>query len=334
MTLFGTKSPLVFVFTFWICLSAIAQNKPILVIHGGAGTIERGMLSDSLELEIKSALQKALDTGYGIMSDGGTAVDAVEATLMVLEDSPHFNAGKGSVMTKKGNHELDASIMDGKDLNAGAVTGVSKVKNPISAARGVMDKSPHVMFAGRGADEFAKTLKLELVPNAYFTTPRIRKNWKHSQIKEGRIAPAEKKFSKFGTVGCVALDGDGNIAAGTSTGGMMNKANSRIGDSPIIGAGTYADNNTCGVSSTGHGEYFIRIGVAKEISDQMEFGNKTLKEAVNHTIHNKLSNMDALGGVIALDRDGNIEMVFNTPGMYRGYKTDSENKVLIYGKDD
>lgn len=334
MTLFGTKPSLLFAFILCFYLSGTAQKSPALVIHGGAGTIERGMLSDSLESEIKSALQQALNAGYRVLSDGGTAVDAVETALMILEDSPHFNAGKGSVMTKKGTHEMDASIMDGSDLNAGAVTGVATVKNPIRAARGVMDKSPHVMFAGSGAEDFAKTLNLETVPNSYFTTPRVKKNWKESQIKQGDSTPAEKKFSKFGTVGCVALDGDGNIAAGTSTGGMMNKANSRIGDSPIIGAGTYADNNTCGVSSTGHGEYFIRIGVAKEISDQMEFGNKTLKEAVDHTIHKKLTGMDALGGVIALDKDGNIEMVFNTPGMYRGYKTEGENKVLIYGKED
>ncbi|MCA1761415.1 MAG: isoaspartyl peptidase/L-asparaginase, partial [Flavobacteriales bacterium] len=200
MDIFGTKSPLLFAFIFCIYLNSNAQNKPALVIHGGAGTIERGMLSDSLEREIKSALQEALDAGYRVLNDGGTAVDAVETTLMVLEDSPHFNAGKGSVMTKKGTHEMDASIMDGSDLEAGAVTGVTTVKNPIRAARGVMDKSPHVMFAGSGAEDFAKTLNLEIVPNAYFTTPRIKKNWKESQIKQGDSTPAEKKFSKFGTV--------------------------------------------------------------------------------------------------------------------------------------
>ncbi|NEN24522.1 isoaspartyl peptidase/L-asparaginase [Cryomorpha ignava] len=307
-------------------------NRPAIVIHGGAGTIERHLLSDSLETIIRTALQDALNAGYAVLENGGTAVDAVEATITLLENCPEFNAGKGAVMTDVGTHELDASIMDGSDLNAGAVAGVKTVKSPILAARTVMVRSPHVMLAGEGAEEFAKQEGLEMVDNTYFTTPRIQKRWDESHKGEGSNVP-KSKFSKFGTVGCVALDKDGNIAAGTSTGGMMNKKYGRIGDSPIIGAGTYADNETCGVSCTGHGEYFIRIGVAKEISDQMKFGKKTLKEAAEYTVNEHLSGMNAQGGIIAMDKDGNFELVFNTPGMYRGYKNATDEKVMIYGDE-
>ena len=326
-------------FTLILLLAALSGNvfcqgktKPVIVIHGGAGTIERGLLTDSTETLIRTALAEALDVGYAILDRGGSAVEAVEATITVLESCPEFNAGKGAVMTDIGTHELDASIMDGSDLNAGAVAGVKTIKSPINAARAVMAKSPHVMLAGAGAEEFAKSEGLEMVDNSYFTTDRIQKTWDAYHKAEGNNE-AKSRFSKFGTVGCVALDSNGNIAAGTSTGGMMNKKYGRIGDSPIIGAGTYADNETCGVSCTGHGEYFIRIGVAKEISDQMKFGNKTLKEAAEYTVNKRLGDMNALGGIIALDKDGNFELLFNTPGMYRGYKNAIDEKVMIYGDE-
>ena len=307
-------------------------NRPVIIIHGGAGTIERHLLTDSLDNVIRAALQDALNTGYAVLDNGGTAVDAVEATILVLENCPEFNAGIGAVMTEAGTHELDASIMDGSDLNAGAVAGVRTVKSPIRAARTVMYRSPHVMLAGDGAEEFAKQQGLEIVNNSYFTTPGIQQRWQQSNNGKGSTEP-KSKFSKFGTVGCVALDMDGNIAAGTSTGGLMNKKYGRIGDSPIIGAGTYADNETCGVSCTGHGEYFIRVGVAKEISDQMKFGNKTLKEAAEYTVMEHLGGMNGQGGIIAIDKDGNFEFVFNTPGMYRGFKNASGEKVMIYGDE-
>jgi|SRR5690554_3194219 len=326
-------------FAFLITMFTLTGNmvgqkttQPVIVIHAGAGTIARGLLTDSTELLIRSALQEALDAGYKVLADGGTSMDAVEEAILVLENAPHFNAGKGSVMTNIGTHELDASIMDGSNRDAGAVAGVTTVRNPIKAARAVMLKSPHVMLVGEGANKFSKEQGLEQVENSYFTTSSVQKRWEESHKTEGHHSE-NSRFSKFGTVGCVALDQNGNIAAGTSTGGMMNKKYGRIGDSPIIGAGTYADNDNCGVSCTGHGEYFIRIGVAKEISDQMKFGGKTLKEAVDYTLSNSLGGLNAQGGIIALDKDGNFELVFNTPGMYRGFKTAVDQKVMIY-KDE
>jgi beta-aspartyl-peptidase (threonine type) len=304
------------------------KTVPALVIHGGAGTIKKEFLSDSLEAEIRSSLQEALDSGYAVLSAGGTAQDAVSTAIIILENAPHFNAGKGAVMNAEGNHELDASIMVGNDRDAGAIAGATTIKNPILGAIAVMEKTPHVMLAGEGADLLAKEEGLEQVENDYFTTEKVRARWEKLQS-----AVSESEFSKFGTVGAVAIDQDGNIAAGTSTGGMMNKQYNRIGDSPIIGAGTYADNATCGVSCTGHGEYFIRIGIAKEISAQMEFGGKTLKEAVQFTIHERLEEMEGSGGVIAINKDGNIVMDFNTAGMYRGYKKGEESKVSIYSQD-
>ncbi len=305
------------------------DSSPVLVIHGGAGTIERSSMSPEDEKAIRKSLNDALDIGYSILKKGGSSMDAVEATIVFLEDSPWFNAGKGSVITKEGHHELDASIMNGNTLNAGAVSGVKTLKNPIKSARLVMEKSPHVMLYGEGAEKFAVEYGMDTVENSYFTTPSRLESWKALNEGKGEISTSEP--SKFGTVGCVALDKKGNIAAGTSTGGMMNKAYNRIGDSPILGAGTYADNETCGVSCTGHGEYFIRIGVAKEISDQMAFGNKSLEEAVNYTIHEKLTGMEALGGLIAIDKEGNVAMPFNTPGMYRGYRKADKTYIGLYG---
>ncbi|MFN2423759.1 MAG: isoaspartyl peptidase/L-asparaginase family protein [Cryomorphaceae bacterium] len=326
----------IFLSTVWLisALSLSGQNAvPAIVIHGGAGTIERGMMTDSAEAEIRAALQAALDVGYTTMENGGSALEAVAAAIGVLEDAPQFNAGRGAVMTSEGRHELDASVMDGSNLNAGAVAGVTTVKNPLRAAIAVMEKSPHVLLSGAGAETFAREQGLEQVENDYFTVPRIRKRYDAMNKDQGQLTPAEKEVSKFGTVGAVAVDSNGNIAAGTSTGGMMNKRFGRIGDSPLIGAGTYADNATCGVSCTGHGEYFIRIGVAKDVADQMEYGGKTLEQATRHTIHSKLTDMKGGGGLIALDADGNISMEFNTSGMYRGFKNENESKVEIYKEE-
>jgi len=324
---------LVFTFLALHCLQVNAQNKyPVIVIHGGAGVIERGMLSKVDEAAIIEVLQLALDSGYAVLDHGGSALNAIEKSIIILENSPYFNAGHGAVMNYDGRHELDASIMDGSNLEAGAVAGISTVKNPILAAKAVMLNSPHVLLSGEGAEIFAKSENLELVDNSYFTTENIKKSWSESksQLKlkgEGKSGP---KPEKFGTVGAVAVDREGNIAAGTSTGGMMNKKHGRIGDSPLIGAGTYADNSTCGISCTGHGEYFIRVGVAKEISDQMAFANKSLDEAVQFTLHKKLTGMGALGGLIGLDNSGNVVMEFNTSVMYRGYRNQNESIVRIY----
>lgn len=293
------------------------------------------------EAEAREALQAALDTGYAILQRGGRAVEAVEAAIVLLENHPRFNAGHGAVMTARGTHELDASVMTGVDLNAGAVAGVAHVKNPIRAAIAVLKDSPHVMLSGSGADEWAAEQGLETVENDYFTTERIDRLWRQSkehrdtgdEPDKGRGDAGATPYSKFGTVGAVALDRNGNIAAGTSTGGMMNKAYGRIGDSPILGAGTYADNATCGVSCTGHGEYFIRIGVAKELSDRMAFGGQTLGEAAHDLIHEKLQGMGGAGGLIAIDHTGQIEMVFNTPGMFRGYVTPEGSVVKLYGDE-
>lgn len=304
--------------------------SPVIVVHGGAGFMEPGMLSPKDEKVVKGAIKSAITAGHNLMRSGGSAEEAVTIAIAILENSPQFNSGKGAVMNKVGIHELDASIMRGSDLQAGAVAGVTTVKNPIKAAVAVMNNSTHVMLAGEGAEAFAKSQNLDLVENSYFTTDHIKAEWENSK-GEGNISPLARTFKKFGTVGCVAMDSEGNIAAGTSTGGMMNKEFGRIGDSPIIGAGTYADNATCGVSCTGQGEYYIRVGVAKEISDQMSFGNKSVEEAVTFSM-NKIDGMGALGGVIALDQKGNIVMEFNTPGMYRGYKKGRETVVEIFGK--
>lgn len=309
-----------------------AQSIPAIVIHGGAGTIERGSMSDSLEMAIKSALQEALERGYAKLEAGEGAMEAVEEAIVFLENCPHFNAGVGAVMNAEGRHELDASVMHGKDLQAGAVAGVTQVKNPIRAAIAVMNQSPHVLLAGAGAEVFAERKGLEKVENAHFTTPRIKARWEHLTKAQGSLEVPAAVPTKMGTVGAVAVDKNGNIAAGTSTGGMMMKEYGRIGDSPIIGAGTYADNATCGVSATGHGEFFIRIGVAKEISDQMAFGGKTLEEAAAFTLQ-KLTEMEAGGGIIALDKAGNVVMDFNTKGMYRGFKNAQGHEVDIYNHD-
>ena len=295
-------------------------NQPIaIVVHGGAGTILKKNMSDEKEKKYKSKLEEAIRTGYQVLQNGGTSLHAVEQTIIILEDSPLFNAGKGAVFTHDKRNELDASIMDGSNLKAGAVAGVNHIKNPIRAARAVMEKSEHILLAREGAEQFALTQKLDTVSPTYFFTEKRAKSLERA-----------KKEEKFGTVGCVALDQNGNIAAGTSTGGMTNKKWGRIGDSPIIGAGTYANNSTCGVSSTGWGEYFIRGVVAHDISAMMEYGGKSLKESANHVIHHKLTGLGGTGGIIALDQKGNIVMEFNTDGMYRGFMTEDSLSILIY----
>ena len=295
-------------------------KQPIaIVVHGGAGTILKKNMSDEKEKKYKSKLEEALRTGYQVLQNGGTSLDAVEQTIIILEDSPLFNAGKGAVFTHDERNELDASIMEGSNLKAGAVAGVTHIKNPIRAARAVMEKSEHVLLAREGAEQFALLQKLDTVSPAYFFTEKRAKSLKRA-----------KKEEKFGTVGCVALDQNGNIAAGTSTGGMTNKKWCRIGDSPIIGAGTYANNSTCGVSSTGWGEYFIRGVVAHDISAMMEYGGKSLKESANHVIHHKLTELGGTGGIIALDQKGNIAMEFNTEGMYRAFMTEDSSIISIY----
>ncbi|UOB19204.1 isoaspartyl peptidase/L-asparaginase family protein [Abyssalbus ytuae] len=308
-----------------------------IAIHGGAGTILKKNMTPELEEEYENKLKEAVTAGYKILKEGGTSLNAVEKTIRILENSPLFNAGKGAVFTNEGKNELDASIMDGKSLNAGAVAGVTTVKNPISLARTVMEKSKHVMLAREGSESFAQENGLEIVDPSYFFTENRMKSLERAKEKEkveldhdektAFYDPAIKDF-KFGTVGCVALDKDGNLAAGTSTGGMTNKRWGRVGDSPIIGAGTYANNNTCAVSSTGWGEYFIRGVVAYDISAMMEYKKISLAESAKDVIQRKLPELGGDGGVIAVDRNGNISMEFNTTGMYRA-SIDRNGEIYI-----
>ena len=298
-------------------------NKPVvvygLVIHGGAGTITRKNMSSEKESAYRGKLTEALAAGFEILEKGGPSMDAVETTIRIMEDSPLFNAGKGAVFTNAGTNELDASIMDGSTLQAGAVAGVKTIKNPISAARKVMEETRHVMLAGDGADYFAKEQGLEIVNNDYFYTER---RWKALQ--------KEQDAEKHGTVGCVALDRNGNLAAGTSTGGLTNKRWGRIGDTPIVGAGNYANNQTCGVSGTGQGEYFIRGNMAFDVSALMNYSSLSVEQAARQVI-GKLSGRGGRGGLIAMDKNGNIAMPFNTEGMYRGYYLNgSEPIIKIY----
>lgn len=328
------------------------QNPRLgLVIHGGAGVITRESLTTEKEAEYRAKLEEAVLTGYKALQNGRTSLDAVEIAIQILEDSPLFNAGKGAVFTNDGKNELDASIMDGKTLKAGAVASLHHIKNPISLARMVMEKSAHVMMAGDGAEIFARNNGVQLVSEKYFFTQSRWDALQKIKAEEKQKAEAEKAGKKVslvesikadnrhGTVGAVALDKDGNLAAGTSTGGMTNKRFGRIGDSPIIGAGTYANNNTCAVSATGYGEYFIRLNVARDISAIMEYQGKPVQQAVDAVIQTKLPALGkadgelADGGVIAVDKFGNIGVSFNSEGMYRAY-IDSNGKpvVLIYKK--
>ncbi len=310
-----------------------------IAIHGGAGTILKENISPSLEKRYIAKLSEALRTGWNTLKKGKTAVDAVEVAVKILEDSPLFNAGKGSVFTSNGKNEMDASIMDGKNFQAGAVAAVCTIKNPISAAREVMEKSDHVLLIGKGAEKFAKESGLKIVAPSYFFD---KTRWEQFQKmkKEGAALksawsmaqlstpwPSAGAGEKFGTVGAVALDQDENLAAGTSTGGMTNKKFGRVGDSAVIGAGTYANNKTCAVSCTGHGEYFIRYVAAYDVSALMEYKGMNLKEAAENVIL-KLKKQGGGGGLIAIDAKGNITTPFSTPGMYRGF-VNKDGKILV-----
>ncbi len=303
-----------------------------IVIHGGAGTILKENMTEDQEKAYQEALNAALDIGEEILKNGGASGDAVVQTIIYMENSELFNSGKGAVFTNAGKNELDASYMDGATRNAGAVGGVTVVKNPILAARAVMEKSEHVLLTGVGAEQFAKEQGLEIVDPEYFFTQRRWDSLQKAKAKENATTGMNLEYNdyKFGTVGCVALDKSGNITAGTSTGGMTNKRYNRIGDSPIIGAGTYANNATCGVSCTGHGEYFIRYAVAYDVSAMMEYGDVSLAEAANSIVNDKLMKAGGSGGLIALDKYGNVAMPFNTSGMYRGYAKPGERVVKIY----
>ncbi len=307
-----------------------------IVIHGGAGTILKENMTPELEKAYQGGLDRALEAGYAVLEKGGSSVEAVVEAIKVLEDDPHFNAGKGSVFSADGKNEMDASIMDGKNLMAGAVAGVRTIKNPITAARCVMEKSQHVMMVGKGAEEFARTCGCEFADTAYFFD---QKRWdqlqkvkdtEQSVLDHGSTSANDLKDKKFGTVGAVALDKNGNLAAATSTGGMTNKKYGRVGDSPIIGAGTYANNKTCGVSCTGHGEFFIRSVVAYDVSSLMEYKGLSVEKAAEEVVMKKLVELKGEGGLIAMDVKGNITMPFNTPGMYRGYMKNGKKEILIY----
>ena len=313
-------------------------KKYAIAIHGGAGTILHTNMTNEIEKKYKTALNDSILAGENILLNSGLAIDAVEASIRSLENNPLFNAGRGSVFSHEGEHEMDASIMNGKDLMAGAVAGVKNVKNPITLAKSVMQHSNHVFMAGQGAEVFAKQLNIEMAPNEYFF-----EQMRYDQLIQAKsndridLDHVDNKFEngekKFGTVGAVALDVFGNISAGTSTGGMTNKKHGRVGDTPIIGAGTYANNQTCAVSCTGHGEFFIRSVVAYDISCLIEYKGFSLKEACNLVVKDKLVKIGGEGGLIALDAKGNIELCFNSEGMYRASKKSNEELYLGIYKD-
>ena len=310
--------------------AAGARSAWRLVIHGGAGVIERGRLTPDKEREIRAALDRALETGSAILERGGSSLDAVEAAVRQLEDDPNFNAGRGAVFTYDGTIEHDSAIMDGRDRRAGAVTGTSHTRHPISLARKVMENSPHVFLRGLGADQYSVEQGLEQVPNEWFHTPERRRQW-----EEFRRRPAAEAFDidlKYGTVGAVALDREGHVAAATSTGGLTGKRWGRIGDSPIIGAGTYADDRACAVSATGAGEFFIREGVAHEICARLRFTQDTAQAAAD-TVMREMHALGGTGGVIVVTPRGDGIYSFNTPGMYRGEASPAGRSVAIYGDE-
>lgn len=312
-----------------------------LCIHGGAGNINPSMMSMEEEAAYRAGLQTALHKGYDVLSKGGSAMDTIVAAISELENNPLFNAGRGSVFTKKGLHEMDAAVMDGHNLAAGAVAGVRNIKNPIILAREVMLHSGHVFLSGNDASEFALNQKLEFAPDDYYFNKERYDQWiaiRDSDFyqldhKEDNLkGVAANTDYKFGTVGAVARDGQGNIAAGTSTGGMTNKRFGRIGDSPVIGAGTYANNKTCAISCTGHGEYFLRAVVAYDVSCLMEYKGMTLREACNTVVKDKLAKFGGEGGLIAVDAQGNHEFCFNSAGMYRAVRnSEGTEEVAFYG---
>ena len=312
---------------------ALAEPKVAIALHGGAGTISRSVMSPEQEAEYLEILDQAVELGRSRLLEGVAGVDVVVEVIQLMEESPLFNAGRGAVLTWDGQHELDASIMDGATLQAGAVAGVTTVKSPIAAARAVMRQSEHVMLAGSGAESFAASVGLEVVSNDYFTTERrlqALERYKSSRQAGLPVAPA----SKFGTVGVVVLDVNGNLAAGTSTGGMTGKRWGRIGDAPIIGAGTYADNQSCAVSATGHGEFFIRYQVASDICARVKYQGKALETAAVEVIHDVLGPVAGDGGVVAVAPNGNVTMIFNSEGMYRASIDGNGRKTIaIYGED-
>lgn len=319
----------------FLSINLPAQDHFGIVVHGGAGSIYQGRYSAEEEQEYINALDEAVNVGYEILENGGSSLDAVETVIILLENNPLFNSGKGAVLNSLGKAELDASIMDGKTGQAGAVANVSTIKNPISAARKVLEESPHVLLIREGAEKFAKLQGLDVVPNGYFITEKMLNSYK--RIKKQKMEKEERgnldfeNDSKFGTVGVAALDKEGNLAAGTSTGGMMYKQFGRVGDSPIIGAGTYANNSTCAISSTGHGEYFIRGVIAYDISAVMEYADKTIHDAASYVINDKLEAAGGKGGIIGIDSKGNIVMEFNTQGMFRAWRSAKGGKeVMMY----
>jgi L-asparaginase / beta-aspartyl-peptidase len=311
--------------------SGMEAKKIGLAIHGGAGTIERSKMTAEKEREYRAGLERALTAGYEILKRGGSSLDATESAVRVLEDDPHFNAGKGSVFTSAGTNEMDAAIMNGKTLAAGAVASLKHIKNPISLARLVMDKSGHVMMDGEGAEAFAKENRMELVEQKYFFTQErwdaLQKIKAAEKNRTGRAARAITDQDRHGTVGAVALDQNGNLAAATSTGGTTNKRPGRVGDTPVIGAGTYAKNATCAVSATGDGEYFIRATVGRDVSALMEYRGMSLREAAQAAL-DRVAKLGGAGGLIAIDQKGNVILPFNTAGMYRGY-VDPNGKFVV-----
>ncbi|MDA0649759.1 MAG: isoaspartyl peptidase/L-asparaginase [Proteobacteria bacterium] len=318
-----------------ISMMSAANETPVAIaLHGGAGTIERGAMSEELEATYRAFLDDAITRGYEELREGRSGLDVVVSVIQMMEDSPLFNAGRGAVYTWDGTHELDASIMHGENLDAGAVAGVSTVKSPIALARAVMEDSPHVMLAGAGAEAFALERGFDPVPAEYFATERRRQALEAYKANEQAGLKPEADH-KFGTVGVVVLDQTGNLVAGTSTGGMTGKRWGRIGDSPVIGAGTYADNRGCAVSATGHGEYFIRHTVARDICARMQFGGVTLEEAASTVVMEELVAAAGEGGIVAVDPAGSVALVFNTPGMYRASINAAGRKVVaIYGEDE
>jgi len=329
----------------------LAKENPIAIaIHGGAGTIEKSRFTPEKEKAYRAKLNEAVEAGYAVLSEGGNSLDAVTTAINVLENSPFFNAGTGAVYTHDETHEMDASIMVGQTRQAGAVAGVKHIENPINLARLVMEKSVHVMLSGAGAEQFAKTQGVELVDNKLFDTKgrykslqRAKAKMKKTELKN-KTKQGNKDYQaahnaleveyKVGTVGAVALDKQGNITAGTSTGGMTNKRFGRIGDSPVIGAGTFADNNSCAVSATGHGEYFIRYNVAADICARVQYQGKTIEQAGNEVIHDVLMPVGGTGGVIIIDTKGNMSLPFNTKGMYRATKSNTSPTYIGIFKDE
>ena len=327
-----------FLLALWACLAialpatAADGDEPMIsiAIHGGAGVISRASMSAENERAYRADLERALDSGYAVLEKGGASLDAVVASVRILEDSPYFNAGHGAVFSHAGINELDAAIMDGATQKAGAIAGVRHVRNPIDLARMVMERTPHVLLSGEGAEEFALEQGVTLVPGSYFYTERRWKQLEDAQKSE-RTASIEDDIGYFGTVGAVARDRNGNLAAATSTGGMTNKRWGRIGDSPIIGAGTYADNATCAVSATGSGEYFIRAVVAHEICARVRLSGVTAAEAARDVIHGKLKEIGGDGGVIVVDRNGALSLEFNTEGMFRAARdSGGRREIAIY----